>query len=344
MTESTGVELAPGYRISRVINGCWQLSAGHGGGPTNEAEALKRFAALVDAGFTTFDCADIYTGVESLLGRFRRSLPDPETIQVHTKLVPNRAALPTLTDAAIDAAIDRSRRRLGMERLDLVQFHWWDYAVPGLQRMADRLVEAQAAGRIRCLGVTNFDTDHVMQLQQAGIPLVSLQAQYSLLDRRPEPGMAALAAASGPRLLAYGALAGGFLSERYLGSEPPPSMNRSLAKYRLIIEEAGGWAALQDLLQVLAQVAGRQGATLSGVAARWVLDQTGVAAVILGVGRRARVDERLALGRLQLDRQDRQHIAAALGQLRAVPGDMYALEREPEGVHGRIIKTDLNAG
>lgn len=344
MTDLASVELAPGYRISPIINGCWQLSVGHGGGPADEVAALERFAALVDAGFTTFDCADIYTGVEGLLGRFRRSLPDPDAIQVHTKLVPDRAALPTLTNAAIDAAIDRSRRRLGMERLDLVQFHWWDYAVPGLQRMADRLMEAQAAGRIRWLGATNFDTNHVKQLLQAGVPLISLQAQYSLLDRRPGRGMAALATSNAPRLLAYGALAGGFLSESYVDSDPPPSMNRSLAKYRLIIEEAGGWPALQGLLETLARVADRHRASLSTVAARWVLDQPGVAAVILGVGRRARVGERLALGRLQLDRQDRQEIDGALEQLRSLPGDMYELEREPGGIHGRIIKTDLNAG
>ena len=68
------VELAPGYRISRMLRGGWQLAGGHG---AVEAErAIADMAAFVDAGVTTFDCADIYTGVEELLGRFRRRLHD----------------------------------------------------------------------------------------------------------------------------------------------------------------------------------------------------------------------------------------------------------------------------
>ena len=122
MTDVPRIELAPGYSIASIINGCWQLSAGHGGGPDTTKNSLRRFAELVEHGFTTFDCADIYTGTEELLGEFRRTLADPDTIQVHAKFVPNKQSLANLDDRKIDASIDLSRRRLGVERLDLVQF------------------------------------------------------------------------------------------------------------------------------------------------------------------------------------------------------------------------------
>ena len=61
------------------------------------------FADLVEHGFTTFDCADIYTGVEQLLGRFRQRLPDPDRIQALTKLVPDKSSLHQWTARQVDA-------------------------------------------------------------------------------------------------------------------------------------------------------------------------------------------------------------------------------------------------
>lgn len=343
MAEAPRVELAPGYSIAAIINGCWQITPDHGGGPASETEAMRRFDELIDAGFTTFDCADIYTGVEDLLGRFRRRLADPDRIQVHTKLVPDKSTLGALADRDIDRNIERSLRRLGVERLDLVQLHWWDYRVPGLQRLVNRLLEAQGAGRIRLLGVTNFDTARVGQLLAAGVPLATLQAQYSLLDRRPEKHMAALSAKAGLPLLAYGALAGGFLSARYLGAAAPAGRNRSLVKYRLMIDEAGGWSRFQGLLQVLDHIAGRHGVTPPAIAVRWVLDQPMTAAVILGVGTQSRVSDHLALCGLALSAEDSRDIEAALADLPVPPGDMYELERTEGGPHQAIIRTELNA-
>ncbi|NIN67522.1 MAG: aldo/keto reductase, partial [Anaerolineae bacterium] len=83
-----------------------------------------------------------------------------------------------------EASIDGSLLRLGVDRLDLVQFHWWDYDVPGYLDAAGWLADLLTAGKIRALGVTNFDTYHLRELVGAGIPIVSNQTQYSLLDRR----------------------------------------------------------------------------------------------------------------------------------------------------------------
>ncbi len=341
MTAVPRIELAAGYSIARIVNGCWQLSPGHGGGPPSKREALATFSRQVEHGYTTFDCADIYEGTEELVGRFRDNLPDPGSIQVHTKCVPDKRALATLTDGQVDAMIDRSRRRLRTERIDLVQYHWWDYEVPGVERLIDRLLAAQSAGRIRCIGVTNFDTPHLEAMVEAGAPIVSVQAQYSLLDRRPERALGGFCAERAIGVLAYGVLAGGFLSDRWLGSEPPVAMNRSEVKYRLIVDEVGGWNGLQSLLRMLRGIADRHTTSVAAVAARWALDRPSVGAIILGTGRRARIGGRKASLGLALDDRDFEALDACLGRLGTPPGEPYEIERDAAGPHASIIRTEL---
>jgi aryl-alcohol dehydrogenase-like predicted oxidoreductase len=166
-------ELRPGYVISRVIKGGWQLAGGHGA-VAREA-AIADMAAYVAAGITTFDCADIYTGVEELIGDYLRA--SRAAVRVHTKFVPDLDILPTIDRAHVARIIDRSRARLGRERLDLVQFHWWDYDVPRWLDTAGWLAELQRAGKIALLGGTNFDTAHAAALLDAGVDLATMQVQ-----------------------------------------------------------------------------------------------------------------------------------------------------------------------
>ena len=342
MNDCPRSDLAPGYSIATIINGCWQLTPDHGGGPVSEKRTLRPFSELLDYGFTTFDCADIYTGVEELLGRFRRSLADPDSIQIHTKYAPDRDELQYLDKRKIDSAVDRSLQQLGVECIDLLQFHWWDYDTPGIDAVTDQLVRAQKAGKIRLLGLTNFNTSQVRQIVAGGAQIATLQTQYSLLDRRPEKHMSDLSAPSNIHLLPYGVLGGGFLSHEYLGAEPPQRMNRSLQKYRLVIEDIGGWQILQQLLEMLAGIAAKHDTTIAAIAARWVLDQPGVAAIILGTGNRSRATEKLALSQLQLDDEDREKISAHIGTQIIPDGDMYDLERDAGGPHTKILRMNLN--
>ena len=341
-------ELAPGYDISRLVMGFWQLSGGHGA--VDEERAHRDIRRMLEAGFTTFDCADIYTGVEELLGRFvgrhRESfrsgeLPRPE---IHTKYVPDLAALPGLKKAYTEAVIDRSLERLQVDVLDLVQFHWWDYDAPGYVEAAGHLVEAREAGKIRHIGVTNFDAPHLRELLEAGVPVVSNQVQYSVLDQRPGKAMADLAEEHGFRLLCYGAVAGGFLTERYPGRPEPerPLENRSLTKYALIIEEFGGWELFQDLLEVLHRVGGRHGAGIAETAIRYVLGKPGVAGVIVGARHGGHLDRLQRLADLGLSAEDMNDIDSVIARASGPAGPVFGLERDREGRHGSIMKYDLN--
>ena len=346
MTER--VELAPGYSVSRIINGLWQLSQGHRSEDVDPQQAVRRMLELVDAGFTTFDCADIYLGVEELLGLLLRELKnsqrDPSEVQIHTKFVPDRSALATIGRGDVIRAIEGSLTRLGVERLDLVQFHWWDWEQPGFIEVGGWLTELRDEGKIRCLGTTNFDTPHLGELLQAGIPIVTNQAQYSLVDRRVERAMTGLCAARAVRLLCYGVLAGGFLNNRCLGvGEPePPFENRSLTKYKLIIDDFGGWNLLQQLLAVLHTIAEKYGVSVATVATRWVLDCDEVGAVMIGSRSASHLEDNLRVFATRFDDEDRERIVAVLGRATGPTGEPFELEREPGGRHSGIMWTDLN--
>jgi aryl-alcohol dehydrogenase-like predicted oxidoreductase len=337
-------QIAPGYTVSCLLKGGWQLAGGHG--PVDAAAALSDMDRFVDAGITTFDCADIYTGVEALIGewlkqRGTRSAAVP--VQVHTKYVPDLDRLPAHSRADVVRGIDRSLARLGVDRLDLVQLHWWDYDVPGYVDAAAWLDELRRAGKIRHIGVTNFDRERLAEIVAAGIPVVSHQLQYSVLDRRPANGIAAQCARNGIGLLCYGALAGGFLSDRYLGRPDPalPLENRSLVKYRLIIDEFGGWARFQDMLTALGAVASRHGAGIGAVALRWVLDQPGVSGVIVGARHARHLDQSRQACALALDEDDRAIIARVQAASSGPTGDTYDLERVKGGPHASIMRYTL---
>ncbi len=337
------VTLAPGYTIPRLIKGGWQLAGGHG--EIERAAALADMDAYVAAGITAFDCADIYTGVEQLIGDWRRAHPEEAArVRVHTKFVPDLSALATLGAREIERLIDRSRGRLGVETLDLVQLHWWDLAIPGWIETARTLAALRDRGWIRLLGGTNFDTASLRALADAGVHMRTMQVQYSVLDDRPARQMAPWALANGMHLLCYGTVAGGFLAERWRG-RPDPGLalaNRSLVKYKLIIDDAGGWDFLQGLLDALAGVAARHGTDIATIAIRHVLEQEGVAAAIVGVRHGAHLAAHLRAASLALDAADRAALAAVLAQRRPLEGDVYRLERDREGRHGRIMKYELS--
>jgi len=338
------LELAPGYTISRVLKGGWQLAGGHG--PVEEAAALDDMDRFVEAGVTTFDCADIYTGVETLIGRWlkrRKGRAGPE-VQVHTKYVPDLDRLPTHSRADVVRGVDRSLARLGVDRLDLVQLHWWDYDVRGYVEAAVWLDELRRAGKIRHVGLTNFDRQRLSEIVAGGATITSHQVQYSVIDRRPAAGLAEQCARSGIGLLCYGVVAGGFLSDRYLGQPdpPPPLENRSLVKYRLIIDEFGGWNRFQELLAALGRIASRHQATISAVAIRWVLDQPGVSGVIVGARHAHHLDQIRKACALALDDTDRRMIGAVQSASCGPDGDVYALERVKGGRHASIMRYTLS--
>jgi aryl-alcohol dehydrogenase-like predicted oxidoreductase len=336
------IALADGFEISRIMKGGWHLAGGHGA--IDPADAQRDMAAFVEAGITTFDCANIYTGVEQLIGDFRRHFPEhARRVQVFTKFVPNLEDLPTVDRRYVEDVIDRSLLRLGLERLDGVQFHWWDYSVPRYVETALELQRLERAGKIARVGATNFDVARLSEIVAAGVRIATHQVQYSLLDARAELHMVEYCRSQAIALLCYGAVAGGFLSERWLHRREPvgPLDNRSLVKYQLIIDEFGGWPRFQSLLAALNLVATKHATDIATVATRAILDRPGVAAAVVGATNVAHLSSHMQIGALKLDASDHALLAGILEPLIGPLGDVYTLERDRAGKHGRIMKYNL---
>jgi aryl-alcohol dehydrogenase-like predicted oxidoreductase len=329
--------------LDRVIVGCWQLAEGHGRDVEDGAAVLE---AYVRAGFRVFDGADIYTGVEALLGAFlaAHGLRNG-AVRIHTKLVPDLAALPSFSADDVARSVDRSLARLGVDVLDLVQFHWWDYGVPGHLAALEALHDQRREGKVRAIGLTNFDRAHLAEIVAHGIPVDSIQSQVSLLDRRTRGAFTALAQAHGVDVLAYGSVAGGLLSDAWLGRPAATDApeNRSLVKYGLIVDELGGWDALQALLHELRAVADDHGSDIASVATAWCLHQPGVAACIVGIRSRRHLAAHEALrDALRLTDAEVRRLEHARAAFPEVPGEVFEVERDREGRHGRVMKYGLN--
>jgi Aldo/keto reductase family len=149
-------------------------------------------------------------------------------IEAFTKWVP---APGRMIRRVVDDAIGISLSRMGVECLDLLQFHWWDYNDKSYLEALKYLADLQHEGRIRHLALTNFDTERLGVIADR-FHIVSNQVQYSLTDRRAESRMTSFCREHSITLLAYGTLLGGLLSKKYLGRPEPDGKSSSPPHYR----------------------------------------------------------------------------------------------------------------
>lgn len=325
-------EIAPTLSIARVVTGLWQIADVERDGRSVDLDATARaMRPYAEAGFTTFDMADHYGSAEEIAGRFVRQHGAGQPVELLTKWVPKPGAL---TRETVRAAVQRSLDCLRVEAVDLLQFHAWNYADPSWLDGLFYLQELKREGLIRHLGLTNVDAPHLAMALQSGIEIVSNQVCFSLLDRRPLHGLTAVCQAHGVGLLAYGTLAGGFLTARWIDA-PEPDWERletwPQMKYGRFIRAAGGWTRLQAVLRAVQDVAERHGVTPANVASRYVLEQPAVAGVIIGarLGLREHVDENTRLFSFRLTAADRRQIDAAVERLDPLPGNSGDEYRRP---------------
>ncbi|MBA0564971.1 hypothetical protein Golob_009873 [Gossypium lobatum] len=306
--------------ICRVVNGMWQTSGGWGRiDRDNAVDAMLRYA---DAGLTTFDMADIYGPAEDLYGifinRVRRERPPEylEKVRGLTKWVPPPVKM---TSGYVRENIDVSRKRMDVPSLDMLQFHWWDYSNPGYLDALKNLTDLKEEGKIKTVALTNFDTERLQIILENGIPVVSNQVQHSIVDMRPQQKMAELCQLTGVKLITYGTVMGGLLSEKFLDTNltipfAGPRLNTpSLQKYKRMVDAWGGWSLFQTLLKTLKTVASKHGVTIPTVAVKYILDQTAVAGSMVGVrlGLSEHIQDTNAIFSLVLDEEDVNSIQVA---------------------------------
>lgn len=324
--------LAPGLEISSIVTGLWQIADMERDGttldPENTAEYMEPYVA---AGFTSFDMADHYGSSEIIAGTFKNNHALGKNTQLFTKWVPSPGKI---TREDVHAAVKLALKRMQQKSIDLMQFHAWHYPDPAWMDGLFYLNELKEEGLIKHIGVTNFDAAHLRVASASGIPIVSNQICHSLIDQRAKGKMAEVCGKYGIKLLAFGTLAGGFLTDRWL-DKPEPNADDlntwSEMKYKRFIDISGGWDVYQNLLHAVKEVAQKHGVSIANIASKIILDNSSVAAVIVGarLGKNEHLEENEKMLDINLAREDYEILEAAQAQLSPVPGDCGDEYRKP---------------
>jgi diketogulonate reductase-like aldo/keto reductase/enamine deaminase RidA (YjgF/YER057c/UK114 family) len=220
------------------------------------------------------------------------------------------------------------------ERLDLLQFHTWSYSDPSWLDTLSYLQELKEEGLIRYLGLVNVDTAHLRIALHSGFDIISNQVCFSLIDQRAKAGMTELCQEHGIKLLAFGTVAGGFLTERWLGKLEPQVDKLetwSEMKYKRFIDAAGGWDVYQEVLKIVNGVAQKHGVSIANVACRTILEEPAVGGIIIGarLGKSEHMQDNHRLFEFSLDAESRERIGEALEKLQPIPGDCGDEYRKP---------------
>jgi aryl-alcohol dehydrogenase-like predicted oxidoreductase/enamine deaminase RidA (YjgF/YER057c/UK114 family) len=325
------IDVASGLSISRLICGLWQVADMEKDGamldPERAADALQEYAR---AGFDTFDMADHYGSAELITGRLLARYGKGERRPLaFTKWCPQPGPM---TAEIVRRGVRERLDRLGVEKVDLLQLHWWTFEHPAWLDALHEMAHLQSEGLIGAIGVTNFDAAHLALALADGIPIATNQVSFSLVDRRAAGALSALCRDKDVKLFAYGTLCGGFISDKWLGkSEPAELGDWSRSKYKRFIDAAGGWDAFQVLLSAVSVIATKHGVSIANVATRWVLEHEAVAAAIIGarLGESEHRADNLAAFGFSLDAEDHARLEQAFAATTAIPGDCGDEYRRP---------------
>ena len=328
----TTIKLAKDLEISRVVTGLWQIADMERHGNTLDPVATAKFMKpYLDAGLTSFDMADHYGSSEIITGTFKNSLADKDSVQLFTKWVPKPGKI---TRDDVKAAIQLALERMQQTSIDLLQFHAWYYPDASWLDGLFYLKELQEEGLIKYIGVTNFDAAHLRIALASGIPIVSNQICHSLIDQRANGNMADVCREYNVKLLAFGTLAGGFLTDKWLNKTEPTYEELttwSQMKYKRFIDAAGGWVPYQNLLQTVKMIADKHHVSIANIASRFILEGDAIASVIVGarLGESEHIDDNRKMLDITLDADDINAIKKAQHQLTLIPGDCGDEYRKP---------------
>ena len=319
-----------GLEITTVGFGAWAIGGGgwsFGWGPQDDKVSEDTMRHAIELGINWIDTAAVY-GLghsEQVVGRFLRSLPASERPFIFTKcgLVwdernPMQEPKRVLKPASIRAECEASLRRLGIERIDLYQFHWPDETGTPIEDSWAEMLRLIEEGKVRFGGVSNFSVDLLQRC--ADIRHVdSLQPPFSLIHRDAAAHEIPWCEAHNTGVICYspmqsGLLTDGFSAERVARMAPDDWRRRSPEFNSPDLERN---LALRDALKPIAQ---RHGTSVSSVAIAWVLSWPGVTAAIVGARSPEQVDGWIGAANLELTARDLDEIARAIQRTQAGSG------------------------
>ena len=329
-----------GLDITTVGFGAWAIGGGgwaFGWGPQDDADSLAAMRHALELGVTWIDTAAVY-GLghsEEVVGRLLRELPAGERPLVFTKcgLVwdeRDRTAEPrrVLRPDSIRKECEASLRRLGVERIDLYQFHWPDETGTPVEDSWQTMVRLVEEGKVRAAGVSNFDVP-LLERCEAIRHVDSLQPPFSLIRRDATEREIPRCAAHDTGVVVYSPMQSGLLTDTFTAARvavlaPDDWRRRSVQFQQPALDKN---LALRDALKPIAR---RHGTTVSAVAVAWTLAWPGVTGAIVGARTAAQVDGWIGAATLELVAADLDEIAAAIVRTGAGTGPV----RPTAGVAG----------
>jgi len=320
-------------QITQVGFGAWAIGGGgwaYGWGSQDDADSVAAITHAVRRGINWVDTAAIY-GLghsEEVVGRALRDLPAAERPYVFTKggqvpdpLRPFAEPQRNLRPESIRKEVEASLRRLGVERIDLYQFHWPDAIGTPVEESWGEMSRLIQEGKVRAGGVSNFTVELLQRAEQLR-HVDSLQPPFSLIHRQSAADVIPWSAAHGTGVIVYSPMQSGILTdgfgrerlERMAGEDwrrrspefREPSLSRNLA--------------LRDALR---PIAARHGVSVAAVAVAWTLSWPGVSGAIVGGRSPQQVDGWIAAGNLTLEPADLAEIAGAIEATQAGSGPAH---------------------
>src|SRR5256884_1774901 len=319
----SGPEITPVGFGAWAAGGPWRV----GWGPQNDDDSIAAIRRSLDLGMNWIDTAAIY-GLghsEEVVGRALREIPAAEHPYVFTKggMVPDPSRpfdepQRNLRPESIRKEVEASLRRLGVERIDLYQFHWPDGLGTPVEESWGEMSRLIREGKVRAGGVSNFDVGLLKRAEHVR-HVDSLQPPFSLIRRQAAGDVIPWSAANGTGVIVYSPMQSGILTDTFslerveaMAADDWRRRNPEFQEPRL-----GRNLALRDALR---PIAARHGVSIAAVAVAWTLSWPGVSGAIVWARSSLQVDGWLAAGNLTLEKADLSEIAGAVERTSAGAG------------------------
>lgn len=319
-----------GMQITTVGFGAWAIGGGdwrYGWGPQDDAQSLAAMRRALELGINWIDTAAIY-GIghsEEVVGRLLRDLNAAERPLLFTKggevgdpRKPLAEPKHDLRPAIIRREAEASLRRLGVERVDLYQFHWPDGTGTAVEDSWGEMIRLMEEGKIRAAGVCNFDVA-LLSRCEAVRHVDSVQPPFSLIRRDAAAAEIPWCAEHRTGVIVYSPMQSGLLTDRFTAARMAQLAANDWRRRGAQFQEPNlsRNLALRDALRPVAE---RHGSTVAAVAVAWTLAWPGVTGAIVGARSPEQVDGWIGGASLQLTAGDLEEIAVAVARTGAGSG------------------------
>ena len=296
--------------VSVVGLGTWAMGDDFFGN-VDDKQSIEAIQSAIDSGINLIDTAPAYGAghSEEVVGRGIKGRREEIVLATKVGIIrtPDGGFERNLKPESIRQEIEDSLGRLGVDTIDLYQIHWPDPKTP-MEDSLEALVKIREQGKVRYLGVSNFDTGQMNQAEeQAGI--VSLQPQYSLLVRQAEDELLPFCREHDLGILSYGTLAGGILTGKFKEIPELPEGDYRDQFYQFLKEPE--WTAIQGLLNEIRAIAEELGVTPAQVSARWAIQQPGITTALVGAKNADQAAANAKAGEFELEKSHLDRIEEA---------------------------------